>query len=327
MNDSSGQGKQQGFEYLNYDVGQGAQRGVVDGGMGGNYLMPTKKQTKQGLARFNITDAAIQKMRDDFITLKIEGVEDSAGFARVHEARMVVKNHRVEVEKTRKALKEDALAYGRAIDAEAKRIVSLLKPIEDHLAEEEDMIKQIKAAEKQKAEEERRRAIEAEERALLEQIKQKREVEEARLAAIRQKNEEEERRLAAERAEIEAEKRRVEIARQELETAKRHAEEEERRKIELERQRKEAAERAKREAEEEAQRKAEAERLDKEAEIERERLRLEQAPDKEKLQRLISLHWPVYCNDLQSERANNIFDDFVADLDAALEPVRRFIDG
>ena len=53
---------------------------------------------------------------------------------------MVVKNHRVAVEKKRKDLKADALEWGRKVDAEAKRITVLLEPIEVHLQTEEDKV-------------------------------------------------------------------------------------------------------------------------------------------------------------------------------------------
>lgn len=53
---------------------------------------------------------------------------------------MIVKNHRVDVEKKRKELKSDALAWGKAVDSEAKRIFALLQPIESHLQNEEDKI-------------------------------------------------------------------------------------------------------------------------------------------------------------------------------------------
>ncbi|GAG81479.1 unnamed protein product, partial [marine sediment metagenome] len=45
-----------------------------------------------------------------------------------------------EVEKSRKEYKADALAYGKRIDTEAKRVFSLLSPIEDHLKGEESKI-------------------------------------------------------------------------------------------------------------------------------------------------------------------------------------------
>jgi len=71
---------------------------------------------------------------------------------------MVVKNHRVAVEKKRKDLKADALEWGRKVDAEAKRISALLEPIEVHLQTEEDKVTKEKErikAEKIRLEQER----------------------------------------------------------------------------------------------------------------------------------------------------------------------------
>jgi len=58
---------------------------------------------------------------------------------------MNIKGKRVEVEKTRKKLKEDALEYGRAVDGEAKRITALLAPIETYLESQEKIIDDEKA--------------------------------------------------------------------------------------------------------------------------------------------------------------------------------------
>lgn len=111
------------------------------------------------LQKFNITDVAIAEMRKEYLSLKVSGIEDKAGLEKVHSARMIVKSKRVEVEKVRKELKEDALKYGRLVDAEAKRITALLEPIESHLTNEE-----------KKIEDEKRKIREEEERKLKEKI-------------------------------------------------------------------------------------------------------------------------------------------------------------
>lgn len=85
-------------------------------------------------------DAVIAKWAEQYLPLKIKGIEDKAGQKKVHEARMVVKTKRIEVEKKRKELKEDALRYGQAIDKEANRIKGLIEPIETHLEAEEKAV-------------------------------------------------------------------------------------------------------------------------------------------------------------------------------------------
>lgn len=57
------------------------------------------------------------------------------------EARIALKNIRVEVEHKRKALKEESLRKGKAIDGIANVIKYLITPIENHLKEQEDFVK------------------------------------------------------------------------------------------------------------------------------------------------------------------------------------------
>ena len=101
------------------------------------------------LVEYNITDAAIAEMESIYLCLKITDIEDKEQFDAVHSARMTVKGKRVEVEKRRKELKADALAYGKLVDTEAKRITGKLEPIESHLDAEEKKVtdeeKRIKA--------------------------------------------------------------------------------------------------------------------------------------------------------------------------------------
>lgn len=104
------------------------------------------------IVEYNITDAAIAKMKDLYMALKVSGLDDEEGFDAVHDGRMVVKGKRIEVEKKRKEYKVNSLAYGRKVDTEAKRIFGLLKPIEDYLQGQEDVV--TKEKERIKAQEE-----------------------------------------------------------------------------------------------------------------------------------------------------------------------------
>ena len=253
------------------------------------------------LTKFNIPDAAIAKMASEYMPLKISDVNDAAGFKAVHEARMVVKNKRVEVEKVRKALKADALEYGRKVDSEAKRITGMLEPIESHLTAEEDAYnaekERIKNAARLKAEAEARAKAEAEEaaqRAEQERIRKEQEAEAERLRIEREKIEAERAAIEAERRaaqdKIEAERRKIEADQKRLadiEAARVRAEE-------MEKAKAEAAERAKRETEErlareaaEAKAKVEREAAEAAARVEleaAEKARIEAArPDGDKL--------------------------------------------
>jgi chromosome segregation ATPase len=251
------------------------------------------------LAQFSkaITDQAIAKMRARYLPLKIQGVQDSAGAAVIHSARMEVKAKRVEVEKVRKALKADSLEYGRKVDAEAKRITGLLEPIENHLDAQEKIYEaekeRIRNAARLKAESEERARREAEEA----RIRAEREKEEARLKAIRDAEEAElaakRRRLDAERKEMEAKAR----AEQEKLAAEARKLDEERgrlaaaeaarvRAIQDERIRKEAAEQAARETEARIAREAETAKRKAEEEAEAKRRAEAAKPTVDKLRNL-----------------------------------------
>ena len=104
------------------------------------------------IVKYDITDAAISEMGKRYMGLTIKDLDDKEGFDSVHDARMIVKGKRVEVEKARVKFKAEALEYGRKVDGEAKRIFGLLEPIETHLQTEEDKITKEKA--RIKAEEE-----------------------------------------------------------------------------------------------------------------------------------------------------------------------------
>ena len=256
------------------------------------------------LQRFNLSDAAILQMRSEYLPILVQDHTDKEHASKAREARLIVKDHRVNVEKMRKFLKEDSLKFGKAVDAEAKRITVQLDEIETHLQTQEDIVykyqQRLEAEARAKAEQER---IEKEKS--LEVARQALEVEKQKIEAARQALEVEKQKIEAARQALEVEKRKIEIEKQrqlELEKAKQEAErqaiEAEKRKIEIEKQRQielenakqEAAKRAiaeteqrlKREAEE--KQRLEREKIEREArEIEEQKRREANAPDKEKL--------------------------------------------
>ena len=60
--------------------------------------------------------------------------------AEAREGRLLLKAKRIEVEKTRKSLKEQSLSEGRLIDSVAKYLTSLIEPAEKHLELQEKFI-------------------------------------------------------------------------------------------------------------------------------------------------------------------------------------------
>jgi hypothetical protein len=179
------------------------------------------------LVQYSVSDSAIAEMRDAYMPLAIAGAEDSDGFKRVHEARIRVKTTRVDIEKKRKELKEDALRWGRTVDGEAKRLTALLEPIESHLQTEEDGYtaakEAIRNAERLKAEAEERAKREAEEA----RLKAEHDAEVERLRVEREKldaeRKEQERQLAAQRKALDEERAKV-AAEQAAERARQKAE-------------------------------------------------------------------------------------------------------
>jgi len=113
------------------------------------------------LIKFPVADAAIAELSAKYLPLKVSGVNDQQGLVAVHEARMDIKNRRVAVEKTRKELKADALAFGNKVDAEAKRLTGLLTPIESHLEEQEAIVTKEKERLKRIEEEKKQKALQA----------------------------------------------------------------------------------------------------------------------------------------------------------------------
>lgn len=69
--------------------------------------------------------------------LVVNNIEQKAEMKMAREGRLFLKEKRVAVEKTRKALKENALREGQTIDAIAKVLTNLIIPIEKDLEEKE----------------------------------------------------------------------------------------------------------------------------------------------------------------------------------------------
>ena len=111
------------------------------------------------IVEYDVADAAIQTL-----ATKYEGMEivDIKSYQAVVAGIREVRGLRIQVENKRKELKKDALAWGRKVDGEAKRITAMLLPIEDQLKglkEAEDERKAAIRAEKERIEQERIQGI------------------------------------------------------------------------------------------------------------------------------------------------------------------------
>lgn len=104
--------------------------------------------TQEALARYSPNDAKIAELAEIYSKLSVSGEDDSEGYKVVRSARLDIRSMRIDVERTRKELKADALRYSQAVDGEARRLTALLTPIEKHLQEQEDIV--ARAAERRK---------------------------------------------------------------------------------------------------------------------------------------------------------------------------------
>lgn len=211
------------------------------------------------LVKYELTDEQIQATRERYAALEATTPQ---GYEEVRQAIAVVRGTRTGVEKRRVELKAAALAYGRTVDEEAKRLTALIASIEDPLVAKKQAVDDEKARIKAEQEATKLREIEA-------RLAAEREVEEARLKAIR---DEEEKRLADERARLAAEREQLAEERRQVEAARAAERAIEDAKLDAQREQEGQAR-----ATEDAQRAAENARLQAEREaIDRERRELEE---------------------------------------------------
>lgn len=241
--------------------------------------------------------------------------------AMAREARLALKEIRVNANKTRKALKEDSLRYGKAVQGVYNVIEYLVVPIEKHLEEQEKFIERKEAERKAKLKESRelelrpyseflilgadygemseedfRKALNGAKLQFQAKIKAEKEAEEARIAKEKAEKEEQERiKKENEKLKAEAKEREKEAKLAEKQRAKEEADrikkEQEAQKAQAEKERKEReAYAAKLEAERKEREKVEAElRAKNEKEEAEEKARklaerkAKNASDKEKL--------------------------------------------
>ena len=105
------------------------------------------------IVEYSINEAEISKMADIYMNLTVEDLDDNEGLASVHAARMVMVKHRTAVDKLRKSANENAQAFIKNNNANAKKLLDLMEPIELHLKTEEEKV--VKELERIKAEQDR----------------------------------------------------------------------------------------------------------------------------------------------------------------------------
>lgn len=223
---------------------------------------------EQELTKFDPTIDKLQKIAKEASELTVTDFSDKTQVAQVRTKRLELRDIRVSITKTGKALRDDANAFAKAVIAKEKELVAVIEPEENRLeALEDEADRQIELA--------RRRGYLPDRKARLEAINDGIEISDDELLElddagfINYYNSRESARIEAERIKLEEEKkaeeiRKAEEAVAEFQRKEAEAKAEEERKVKLE-------------AEEKAKRDAEQKRIDEaNAKIEAEKRKLEE---------------------------------------------------
>jgi hypothetical protein len=124
------------------------------------------QQIKNELAKFNVAESGIAKLKEQYGGLVITGPEDKTGYKSVKEAWGQVRTVRTSLEKKGLELRKDYQVITKAISGEENRLVELVTPLE------EDLYKKWKAIddEKERAKKEQEEKEQAQLMARVEEI-------------------------------------------------------------------------------------------------------------------------------------------------------------
>lgn len=104
--------------------------------------------------------------RDKLLSLAAESgriteITNTAGYQECHARRMVLKSTRIEIQKTGKDARDDAVKYQKAIIAKEKELIDIIEPEERRLQDLQDAVDQAKEREKQAKEQAERDRVAA----------------------------------------------------------------------------------------------------------------------------------------------------------------------
>ncbi len=88
----------------------------------------------------------------EYMTLKVNGINDKAGLKTVHDARIKCRDIRTAIERTRVELNKDAIEYTRKVNAFAGTLTENISEAEIYLKKQEDAVEAEKTKAKQLAE-------------------------------------------------------------------------------------------------------------------------------------------------------------------------------
>ncbi len=100
---------------------------------------------------FNRAAATASDWEERAMAIVVTDDSQTSIMNQAREARLILRETRIDVEKKRKELKQDALREGQLIDGIAKTLKGLIQPLEDHLEKQEHFVEnRIKAEEEER---------------------------------------------------------------------------------------------------------------------------------------------------------------------------------
>lgn len=103
----------------------------------------------------------LETIKQEYMALEVRGVDDEEGYKNVKAAYMVMVHARTAVDKGRKALKSEALEYGRKVERATDKVMALLEPIETHLKCQKDVVDMEKKRIEEKSRQEQKEKIQS----------------------------------------------------------------------------------------------------------------------------------------------------------------------
>jgi hypothetical protein len=111
--------------------------------------LPIEERISNELVKHNVTEAIIAKIREDYLPLKIAGIEDKETYLIVKDARKHCKELRVLAKKICVDGREDAVAIQKAWVAKEKDVTGRIGEVEDYLEKQEKEYEAAVAKEKE----------------------------------------------------------------------------------------------------------------------------------------------------------------------------------
>jgi len=96
------------------------------------------------IEKFSPKKAELATLAKQYQSLEIKGINDKDGYLAVDEARKDLKSKRVEIKKTGKELRAEALKYQKDVILLENELVDIIEPLEKELLDKQDVIKQEK---------------------------------------------------------------------------------------------------------------------------------------------------------------------------------------